>query len=302
MRWLLLLSTVLLSCPPICGQLPPRLERCLPLPTLAEEIRQMQEEASHPEEARHPKVTIDGVTFEGPIHLPKSVTAKIVAPLAHNGFDADNPDWIRYVEEKVRETWQDHGYLLAKASANTRVLSSRPTEQRVSLSIRVDEGRRFRLGEIGFTGAKAFPREELRKQIALRDGDVFNRRKITEGIEALTRLYGSHGYINFTATPEMHVDNARQRISLVLDIQEDKQFRVGSVEVLGLDPKIANRLKMRLRPGDIFNTEMVERLFNENRSVIPADVSPKEDTEVRQNRLNGTVSIVFDFRGCPWTP
>ncbi len=282
----------MLSCPSTCAQLPKRLQRCLPYPTLADEIREMQQETPRP------KVRIDAVTFPGAIHLPESIWAQIAASLEHASFDSDS-DWIGEVQQVVTNAWQEHGYFYAEVSAQAHLLSGDPTHQRFSVTVHVDEGRQYWLGDIQFGYATVFPSQELRNVFPLRDGGVFNIRKIREGFEALRTLYGSQGYIDLVASPVTQVDNAHQRISLLVEVQEGKQFRVGSVEVLDLDQTMESLLKSKLRPGDPFNPRLVEDFYNENKSVLPAGVSPKEDMRLKLDFRNGTVAIVFDFGSCP---
>ena len=261
----------------------------------------MQEET----EAPHPRVTIDAVTFGGAIHLSEPITAQIAASLEHANFDSDS-DWIESFQEAVKEAWQRHGYLYAKASAQTHVLSGDSRGQRVSVTVHVDEGLQYRLGEIRFSNANEFPPAEMRKQFPMRDGDVYDLQKIRQGLEALRRLYGTQGYIDCVASPEIQVDNAHRSIFLLIEVEEGRQFSVGSVEVLGLDQKTVDSvLKAKLRPGDLFNPELVEQFFQENTPVLPSDASPRDDMQLTESPWskpddrNGTVAIVFDFRSCP---
>jgi outer membrane translocation and assembly module TamA len=127
-------------------------------PTLADEIRQMQEEIPQP------RVTIDTVTFQGAIHLPEPIAAQIAAPFEHANFDSDS-DWIDAFQEAVQGAWQQHGYFYTKVSARTPVLSGNSTDQHVSVTVHVDEGLQYHLGEIQFTNANEFPPAEMRKPI-----------------------------------------------------------------------------------------------------------------------------------------
>jgi hypothetical protein len=60
----------------------------------------------------------------------------------------------------------------------------------------------------------------------------------TEGPGALRKLYATRGYIDFTPTALREIDDARARISLEMELDEQKQFHVGKVEVLGAEPAI----------------------------------------------------------------
>jgi outer membrane protein assembly factor BamA len=203
--------------------------------------------------------------------------------------------------ETAKEVLQDNGYFLAKVSAQARVLSSDSAEERVSVSVRVAEGRQYRLEGIQFTAAHVFPPSELRNRVPLYDGDVFDLGKLRQGLEALRHLYGSQGYINFTASPDIKIDDDHQYISVAFTIDENKQYRVGSVELLGLGREVSDHaLQIKLKPGDVFNPQFVEDFFDDNKSLLPAHVSRRENTEIKQDS-NGTVVIVFDVRPRPQT-
>jgi hypothetical protein len=63
----------------VYAQLPPRLERCLPYPPLAQEISAMQEEtrALEPEPLATPRVVIASIQFTPATHISESVRSRI---------------------------------------------------------------------------------------------------------------------------------------------------------------------------------------------------------------------------------
>ena len=113
---------------------------------------------------------------------------------------------------------------------------------------------------------------------------------------ALTNLYGSHGFIDFTAIPVTEIDYNLQRISLLVRLDEQKQFRVGSVEIRGLDPSLETRLRSIVVPGEIFDPQTIETFFKENRPVLP----PRglDNFQIRRNVRAGIVDLTFDPRLC----
>jgi outer membrane protein assembly factor BamA len=294
---------ILICSSPIYAQIPRRLERCLPYPTLAEEIKDMQDEVEAKErKTPQRKVVIDDVNFDGPIHLPNSIREQLITELKQREFDGDY-DWLGEIQEvPVRGAWQDQGYFRVNSTAQARIISSDSTIQHVSVIVHVDEGLQYRLGDVSFREGDPddplpFPAEELRKLVPLREGDLFNVEKIREGLEALKKLYDSNGYIDFTASPDMEVDEASRRISLVMVLDQQKQYRVGKVEILGVDARTASNLRSKLKPGDIFNSRLVDDFLKENKAALPADASPR-DIEVHRDVRNGTVDARADFRTC----
>jgi outer membrane protein insertion porin family len=245
------------------------------------------------------KVRIQDVTIEGAAELEASIKGRIGRWLPENGFESDD-DWIDALEETARDVLRDNGYFRAKVSARAHALSRDSAEELVSVDCQVTEGQQYRLSDIQLDGARVFPAAGLRSRVPLDDGDIFDLGKIRKGVEAWTSLYGSIGYVNFTASPGLKIDEDRQLISLVFDLEEGRQFRVGSVEVVSLDREVSRHaLKMKLEPGDIFNNDFVDAFFEDNKPLLPADVSRWDNVEIKQDPKNDTVAIVFDVRPCP---
>ena len=114
----------------------------------------------------------------------------------------------------------------------------------------------------------------------------------------MKQLYGSHGYIDFVATPITYVDDERERVSLMIEVDQQKQFRLGKIEAFGLDPQAENLLKSTLKPGDICDIQLIKDFLTDNKSSLPPDVS-FEDIEFHSNVRAGTVDLRFNFQSCP---
>ena len=304
----ILLSLVygLFSSAPARAQLPERWKPCSPYPTLADEISDMRAETRAKTQAKtpQPKIIIDDLKFEGAIHLPQEILSRLIAEIKNTEFEGGSRWLSEMAEVPVTSAWQNQGYFTVQVTSESQVLSRDSASQHVSVTVHVKEGPQYRLGEITFRFAQdqsgvpaEFPREELRQQIPLREGDLFNVEKIREGLDALRLLYGSKGYIDFTSEPITRVDDA-QTISVTIVLSEEKQYRVGSIEILGLDPSLESRLRSLIRPGDIMNFGLIEKFYKENRSALPPGASTKDDEFPRDVRT-ATVALRFDFRSCP---
>jgi outer membrane protein assembly factor BamA len=109
-------------------------------------------------------------------------------------------------------------------------------------------------------------------------------------------LYGLRGFIDFTAIPDTEIDDNLQRISLVMRLAEQKQFRVGSVEIRGLDQSLEARLRAIVVPGEVFNPQPIETFLKENRPVLPS--RGFDNFQIRRNVRAGIVDLTFDPRFC----
>lgn len=255
----------------------------------------------------YPKIIIDDVKFDSPANLLDSnAEQEIIAELKHHEFDGGSHWFDEILEVPVRNAWQNQGYFKVETSGQSQVVSADSMYEHVVITICVNQGLQYRLGgDIRFREADrdepeklAFSREELRKLVPLQEGDIFSAEKIREGLDRLKKLYGPAGYINLVVTPVTEVDDATQRISLVLELDEGRQFRVEKFEVIGLDAQAEGALKWRLHQGDIFNYELFEDFLTDNKDTLPHCISPS-NAELRKSEKKATVEIRIVIPACP---
>jgi len=312
-----------LSCPTLRAESSQDSPNCLRTPAQAELLRHL----SHQDERQ--RVVIERVNFVAYTGMPESSVQQLTSEIQRKEFYADR-DWRVDVEDTVRGAWQDQGYFTATVEVIPEFILADTKGQRFSLTIRVQEGEQFRLGDLQIVNGGSedrptlrvrvddtlkevetrdantnpaatdtvFPAEELRQAIPLKSGEVFSTRRIREGLEALKKLYGSKGYIDFTAAPQTDVDSEHQLINLRIELDLQAQYRVGAVEVTGADPKIENELKSILVPGEPFDTEKLRGFFKENAVRLPPDALQRR-IDLRRDEKMATVDLVIDLRPCP---
>jgi outer membrane protein assembly factor BamA len=299
--WILVAGSAILGLSAANAQLPKHVERCLPYPTYAQEVDTMY---SGKPVAQNKVIVIDSVEFDGPVTLPAQNKQKLIDDLKRLEPDADSR-WLEEVEEApIRGAWQDDGYFTAAVSLTARELGSDAVRQHVALMVHVDEGLQYVQGRLQFTSADAdnplvFSFAELRNLYPLREGDVFDAEKIRESLNAYRRLYAAHGYIDFSSTPDFDVDDKTGRVNLTIEMDQQKQFRIDAVDVSGLDPRTEGILRSLVKPGGVFNSDVIDKFFDENRSLLPAGSSPQDNLTAKRNVKAGTTSLRFDFFTCP---
>ena len=198
---------------------------------------------------------------------------------------------------------QNAGYFQPKIELHPQLIRDDQFLKRYSLTVYIEPGRQFRLGEIRFANVDedrplAFSAGELRGFFHLRRGDLLNVSKIRDGLNEVSRLYGSKGYIDAVVGPETQNGDDGGPIDFLMKIDEEKQYRVRKIEFLGLTEKSQSELTPKLKPGDIFNKQYVSEILKRNRQILPADAS-LEDVTISRNTKDGTVDIRFVFFSCP---
>ena len=232
--------------------------------------------------------------------MPSVDQQQIVASLKQRTYSGALDDVTSEVLERVRVAWQDRGYFKVQALGNASVPTTAPVAERIAVTVNVDEGQQYRLGKITFKNNKTVRNvTTLRSHLLIQDGDIFSREKIAKGLENLRKMYGEMGFVNFTSVPDTSFDEERKMVTLKIELDEGKQFYIGSVNILGLDQHVADDLlnDLLLKPGDVYNQRIFE-LSLQYLSLRRTNVSFSHYSRQLDERA-GTIAITFDFRPCP---
>jgi outer membrane protein assembly factor BamA len=304
-RAFLRLIPLLVACTPSAsGQLPKRVEKCLPYPTLAQEIQATQPAVP----ASTVSVHVSRIEFEENNTIPEDAKDTISAELRSHVFLPDQhsaylDDLQNEIAEAVRGALQNRGYFKTTTSAKLMTMDKRGSEISVAAIISAEPGLQYRAGEIRIESADGsslqFSPAVLRGFIPLQTGDLFNVGAIRTGLENLSQAYGREGYIDVTTEPETAIDEAHKIIDTVLRIDQQTQYRVGSIELLGVNAATQQKLLESLpKSGQIFDRTRLDDFFKTNQAILPSDAS-RDDVSIKRDPKSKTVAISFDFRTCP---
>jgi hypothetical protein len=306
-RRLLPVAPLLLGCVPSAfGQMPKRLEKCLPYPTLAQEIRE-REPAPREHKVR---VHVMRAEFDSNDGVPPDAQDEISAELQSDVFEpnADSPylkDLANEIAEvRGREAFRNRGYFKATATAELIPLQTEGPDISVVVAIRATLGPQYRTGDIRIESADpdsplTIPPELLRGLIPLQRGDLFSVERIRTGMQNLALAYGREGYVDMTPVPDTTVDDAHGTIDLLVRIDQQVPYRVGSIEFLGVNAVTQAKLMESLpKPGEIFDSTKLDEFFKVNQTILSPDAS-KDDVILERDNKMKTVRILFDFRECP---
>jgi outer membrane protein assembly factor BamA len=292
--------------PSVFGQLPKRVEKCLPYPTLAQEIREMQPADPVPPRVR---VRVIRVEFDSKDGIPADAREEISTELRSHVFERDaDTAYLDDVANEIAEVGameplRDRGYYKATTAAKLTPTQSEGADVSVAVVISAKPGHQYWAGDIRIESTDSsslkLSTEVLRGLIPLQRGELFNVERVRAGLENLARAYGREGYVDMTAEPDVEIDEAHETINMVLKIDQQAQYRVGSIEFLGVNTVTREKLTESLpKSGQVFGGTRLEEFFKVNRAILPSDVS-RDDVDVRRDPKSKTVAILFDFRTCP---
>ncbi len=181
---------------------------------------------------------------------------------------------------------------------------------RVDLVFEIKEGGRTNIRSIDFVGNKAYSGFRLKEVIRtsesgllpfLQSTNIYDPDRIEADRELLRRFYLKHGYIDVRVPPVVvEFDPDKHGFLIKFVIEEGEQFRVGTVDVRSsvraLDPGLV-RSRLRVYPGEIFNTEAVEKTVEDmtieaaRQGFAFVSVRPRADRDPSGRKVNIAFSI-----------
>ncbi len=243
-------------------------------------------------------MTIADLYFEGELGMPPADVEQIASALRQQTYSGEPDEVVDEVLERARRAWQDHGYFKVQVHGARKMLTSSPGNERVAITVQVEAGQQYRLEDIQFNNNKEVTSvKALRSLFPLKDGEIFDRSAISKGLDNLRFAYGQLGHLNFTSIPNAQVNEERQTISLIVDVDEGKKFFITSLKTVGLDD--ANLNDSLLKPGNIYDKRLVDLLFEKYKPSSLQAASADSRISEQIDEKAGTVAITFDFRPCP---
>jgi outer membrane protein insertion porin family len=184
--------------------------------------------------------------------------------------------------DKLRDYYREQGYLDVEIAPD-KVIYEYPKPDRLVITINVEEGRRYKIGDITFTGNKLHPTAILRRVIRQRSGAIFAPSKLDKDLERLDDFYGHDGYLDSHARLIRKPNVETSNIDIQYEITESEKFHVESFIIEG-NTKTKSTVIIRelvLGPGDVFDTVRMKisklRLENtrffEDVSVTPQEIN-----------------------------
>jgi outer membrane translocation and assembly module TamA len=243
------------------------------------------------EDADTVSVTFRRLEFHTPIFLSQSARYDLRKGLQSEFAELSKQQWpesLKYTAaELAKEAYQNEGYLEAEVASQVRVMARRGRTRTVDLLFDVNPGKQFRLVGVRWKSMTTFSEDELSKLMPVRPGEIFCRRKIANGLEAVRSLYADRGYINFTSIPISRIDEEAGTLAFEIDVDEGGQFHFGNLDIEGMEEahrQILASAWEELR-GHPYNQKEADKFFNRFfksplNGVIPEDYVIRHVDEV----------------------
>ncbi len=166
------------------------------------------------------------------------------------------------VKERLKDWYQREGYLFCEIDESLTPVPHVPG--RVTWRISVDEGRKFYLKELQFSGNDSISARDLTAVLKNRPQRLwglfspghFNPSTWPQDLEAMRKLYRDRGFLNVhLAQAGMEVDYKRGTLILKIDILEGKRYSLKGIQLKGHSSMLTKALDQQIKtePGGTFN-------------------------------------------------
>lgn len=173
-----------------------------------------------------------------------------------------------------------------------------PDKKSIYITIRIDEGEQFNVGEIDFSGDLLYARTELSEAIQIDENKIFSYEILQKDLAELQAKYGDLGYAFANIIPRTNINEKERKVDVTFEFDKGNKVYFGQVNVVGNSKtrdKVVRR-ELRIREGELYNeTRRRESLENIQRLGFFDEVNFKTATSPdRPDILN--VDIVVKER------
>ncbi len=155
---------------------------------------------------------------------------------------------------KLLDYYRDQGYLDVDVPPD-RILYDYPKPGRMIITIHVDEGRQYRIGDITITGCKLYAESMLKLLLRQKGGMIFRPSKLDKDVTNMEDFYGRSGYLETRVRLVRKPNIATGNIDIEYQVEESDKFYVESIKIEG-NTKTKSIVIIRelvLSPGDVFD-------------------------------------------------
>ncbi len=169
--------------------------------------------------------------------------------------------------QRLTYWYLDHGYV--KFRYENPIVTVSDDKKWLYVSIYVDEGPQYNMGELDFSGDLLFPKDELHHELTLLSGEMFQISKRNADIQKLTEKYQDLGYAFVNVIPKMNLRDDVKLVDIDYSFEKGNLVYIGEIRMAGnskTHDKVIRR-ELRVYEGELYNgtrlrmsKERVERL------------------------------------------
>lgn len=159
--------------------------------------------------------------------------------------------------KKIRDFYRSEGFFEAKVD-----YSVKREGNRYEISIKIEEGPRYKLKDLNIEGNTLFAYKELVGDILKKNRGGYYRREVIDKLkDNIRKRYSEMGFLGVSVEEREDVNPEKKSVSLSLKIQEGEPVYVSRIEVQGNyeSRDYVIRRELRFQEGELANLKEMER-------------------------------------------
>ncbi len=173
---------------------------------------------------------------------------------------------LRRDQEVIGYIFRNEGYAQVKVSAADVSLTR--DKRGLTIIYYIEEGLKYKIGNISFSGDVDFTKENLLSEIKIDEQEYFSQATLLKDIARLQAKYGDNGYAYTNVVLRPEISDRLKTISITFDIKKGEEIKIGEITVVGntnTRDKVLRR-ELRIFEGELYNeTEKRKSLANVKR-------------------------------------
>jgi outer membrane protein insertion porin family len=210
------------------------------------------------------KVEVRRVNFTGNQHVTDQELREVMLTQAGDLFAALTSSGTYREDVFQRDLTLIQGYYFDRGFINVKVaephLELSADKRSLYISIAIDESEQYRIGSIEMKGDLLEKPEVLLSRLQAKPGEIFNRSKVAQDVQAIADYYKDKGYAYVNSTPETTVNEKERTVSLFFDIQKGAEVTFERINIHGNSKtrdKVIRR-ELRVYEGERFSQSALD--------------------------------------------
>ena len=255
------------------------------------------------------KVKVKRITFLGNLNIPDG-RLKSVIQTQEGGFfsfvsgsGAYKQDAFDRDIQVLQYAYFNEGYIQVKVDRPQVYVT--PDKKGIYITIRVEEGERFKVGSVDFAGDLLFDRDDLFNSVDIDGSGWYVHETLMKDMRNMQAKYGDLGYAYANIIPRTRIRDKDREVDITFEIDKGNKVYFGRINVIGNSrtrDKVVRR-ELAVREGELYNeTRKRESIDNVKRlgyfdevnfnSKTPPDNPDLMDIDiVVKERNTGTIQV-----------
>jgi outer membrane protein insertion porin family len=158
---------------------------------------------------------------------------------------------------RITAFYHDQGYVRARVGEPQVEYK----EDYIEITLKINEGPRFKVGKVDLEGDLLIAKEELRKKLKIHEEEYYSRRIVRGDILMLSDFYANQGYAYADVAPRISEDSEQLIVNITYVIKKGKQVYFEEIIITGnrkTRDKVIRR-QLRVYEQELFSGNRLKR-------------------------------------------